>query len=387
MSEPIVQGPIIQGWCPGALRPMMSGDGLVVRVRLRFGRISGPDLARLAELSARYGNGIIDFSSRANVQLRGVSALTHPPLIEALRDLGLIDADAQAEARRNIVTSPLWTEGDGTQDLARDLMAALTAPDAPQISGKFGFAIEAAGAAVLRAVAADIRLERIGAQVLIRAEGAETGALVSLSDAAQQAVALARWFVESGGVSDGRGRMPALLARGAALPDAFRATKMQRETQPIPDAGPSPLGAFIGFEFGQVRAETVSNLAQNADFIRVTPWQMLLLENAPLPEIAGLITTQNASLRRVFACTGAPDCPQALQPTRPLARALAPRISDRLHISGCAKGCAAPSVMPLTLVATDRGFNLVKNGTAKDTPCQTDLTVQTLLERPEILEF
>ena len=43
--------------------------------------------------------------------------------------------------------------------------------------------------------------------------------------------------------------------------------------------------------------------------------------------------------------------------------------------------------MPLTLVATDRGFNLVKNGTAKDTPCQTDLTVQTLLERPEILEF
>ena len=23
----------VQGWCPGALRPMMSGDGLVVRVR------------------------------------------------------------------------------------------------------------------------------------------------------------------------------------------------------------------------------------------------------------------------------------------------------------------------------------------------------------------
>ena len=23
----------IKGWCPGALRPMLSGDGLVVRVR------------------------------------------------------------------------------------------------------------------------------------------------------------------------------------------------------------------------------------------------------------------------------------------------------------------------------------------------------------------
>ncbi|MEQ1672674.1 MAG: precorrin-3B synthase, partial [Hyphomicrobium sp.] len=30
----------IKGWCPGALRPMMSGDGLVVRVRPRAGRLT-----------------------------------------------------------------------------------------------------------------------------------------------------------------------------------------------------------------------------------------------------------------------------------------------------------------------------------------------------------
>lgn len=34
--------PIIQGWCPGALRPMASGDGLVVRIRLPGGRMT-PD--------------------------------------------------------------------------------------------------------------------------------------------------------------------------------------------------------------------------------------------------------------------------------------------------------------------------------------------------------
>ena len=33
MTAP-AQAPIVQGWCPGALRPMLSGDGLVVRVRL-----------------------------------------------------------------------------------------------------------------------------------------------------------------------------------------------------------------------------------------------------------------------------------------------------------------------------------------------------------------
>ena len=30
----------IKGWCPGALRPMQSGDGLVVRIRPRGGRLS-----------------------------------------------------------------------------------------------------------------------------------------------------------------------------------------------------------------------------------------------------------------------------------------------------------------------------------------------------------
>jgi precorrin-3B synthase len=27
----------IKGWCPGALRPMASGDGLVLRIRARTG--------------------------------------------------------------------------------------------------------------------------------------------------------------------------------------------------------------------------------------------------------------------------------------------------------------------------------------------------------------
>ena len=32
--------PVVQGWCPGAHRPMMSGDGLVVRVRPRLGFVA-----------------------------------------------------------------------------------------------------------------------------------------------------------------------------------------------------------------------------------------------------------------------------------------------------------------------------------------------------------
>ena len=36
MSAPVAA----KGWCPGALRPMESGDGLIARIRPRGGRLS-----------------------------------------------------------------------------------------------------------------------------------------------------------------------------------------------------------------------------------------------------------------------------------------------------------------------------------------------------------
>ena len=61
-----MSGFAVKGWCPGALRPMLSGDGLVVRVRPRGGRLAAEQVAGIAALSARHGNGLIDLSSRAN---------------------------------------------------------------------------------------------------------------------------------------------------------------------------------------------------------------------------------------------------------------------------------------------------------------------------------
>ena len=40
-----MSAPQVFGWCPGALRPMMSGDGLVVRLRVPMGRLN-PDQIR-----------------------------------------------------------------------------------------------------------------------------------------------------------------------------------------------------------------------------------------------------------------------------------------------------------------------------------------------------
>jgi precorrin-3B synthase len=102
------------GWCPGALRPMESGDGWLVRLRLTAGVLSLDRARAIAALARRHGNGLIDLSSRANLQLRGVTEASLALLTAELDALGLLDADADAEAVRNVVVSPLaglWRSG------------------------------------------------------------------------------------------------------------------------------------------------------------------------------------------------------------------------------------------------------------------------------------
>lgn len=362
IQGPIIQGPIIQGWCPGALRPMLSGDGYVVRIRPHGGRLTGAQAIGIATLSRAYGNGLIDLSARANVQLRGVTEASHSPLIEGLRALGLIDASAEAEGRRNIVVTPFWAEGDGTQAIAAALAQALTAPDAPALPGKFGFAIDHGALPVLQVTAADIRIEGQGNALLVRADGATTGAIATTETVVQTAMTLARWFAASGGITGNRGRMAAHIARGAILPVGFQTPAKPAAAAPPPVPGPLGLGWLVGFEFGQMQAETLAALA-TLGALRVTPWRMLLVEGLHgIPTIPGLITDPADPMLRVIACTGAPGCPQAHQPTRPLARALAASVPQgaTLHVSGCTKGCAHPGPAPLTLTAHPDGFALTR---------------------------
>ncbi len=110
---------------------------------------------------------------------------------------------------------------------------------------------------------------------------------------------------------------------------------------------------------------------------------MLLLEGAApdlldlpdLRDLPGLILRADDPMARVIACTGAPGCQQALAPVRALAAHLAAQVPPgaRLHVSGCAKGCAHPGPADLTLLATATGFDLIRQGTPRDLPHQRGL--------------
>ena len=87
----------IKGWCPGVLSPMLSGDGLLVRVRPHAGRLMPGQAAGIAALADRYGNGVLDLTTRANLQLRGVSPASHRALMNGLLDLGLVDTSPEVQ--------------------------------------------------------------------------------------------------------------------------------------------------------------------------------------------------------------------------------------------------------------------------------------------------
>ena len=352
---------------------MQSGDGLVVRVRPTLGRLTPVQAQGLASLAQQYASPVLELTSRANLQLRGVCPDSYPALINGLRSLGLLDERADAEARRNLLLSPFWTESDGTPAICDALNRALAATDAPALPGKFGFAIDMGAQAVLRSASADIRLERLGDQMLVYADGAATGACVPLQQAVPTAMELARWFVACGGVVNGRGRMARLLPR-QALPAPFTTAPVPEAPADIPTVGPCATGVVVGLEFGQLPAETLHQLAALAQ-LRITPWRGLVLEGLHIaPKLPELITHTGDARLRVMACTGAPGCTQALGPTRALARFLGPLLpaGRTAHVSGCSKGCAHHGAT-LTLVARAMGFDLIDHGTADAAPDATGL--------------
>lgn len=403
ISTPAVASvPRIQGWCPGALRPMHSGDGLVMRLRPRLARFTRDQIVGICDVAQRHAAGLIDITSRANLQVRGVAEADWPLMRDAFARLDLLDATAEREARRNLLVAPDWVPGDDTESIATELIARLD--ELPDLPAKVGFAIDAGAAPCLVGDSADFRIERAASGGLIlRADGRASGMPVAPGTAVDSLIELAHWFVRSGGLTAGR------MARHAEhLPEWARGTGTPAGSAPRLACGRHPLGLVCGLPFGQVEAAALARavLDSAAVAVRLTPWRRLLLEGAHAgarPDLAsGWFEPDalEAAGWRVEACAGAPFCPQASVETRTLARRLmglaqqgrivapdgaslrVPGTVRVLHVSGCAKVCAYPGVADISLIGCDGAFEL--SGRAGGPPYGLGLSadaVVSMLER------
>lgn len=369
--------PMAKGWCPGAHRPMRSGDGLVVRVRPMRGTLSATQVLALCHLADRFGNGALELTSRANLQLRGVAEGDHPALLRALDDLGLLDADPEREARRNILIAPDRIPGDLTDRLHDAVIAAL--PRLPALPAKMGHVLDTGAVAQLGTGSGDFRFEvSEGGGLILRADGAALGRVVTEAEAIPALIELAHWFVGSGGLSAGR---MARHLRQAVLPLDWQRVAPRPQAAP-PEPGRQGAHLVLGAPFGSLPAPALARLMQESGATALRPMlnRLFCLRHARDTPAKDFVTRPGAPLMAVEACPGAPACPRASTDTRALARQLAPRFAGRLHVSGCAKGCASQRAAEITLVGRDGTYDLVRNGRPGDPPARHGLTASDLLD-------
>jgi precorrin-3B synthase len=408
--------PKIQGWCPGALRPMQSGDGLLLRAKTTHPRLTAQRAREIASIARDCGNSLVDLSQRAQLQLRGVTEATLAEAQRRLAALGLLADDAATESVLNFLVSPF---ADAQASALVASLARALVEDAPlrALPGKFGFLVDDGGALGLSASTMDIRLEANGENVAVIADGARAHAFLAKAERASDvALALARAFLvlrKGREIELRRMRnvvaafgLSALAEAAALTPTPYTSLCRAASAAEIfgarlsRDGGEGEERAFagIGAPSGRLHADDLHALAALAEVhgfneLRLTPWRALLLPCADLDAAQkivadaagrGLVIAADDPRLSVIACPGAPECPQAHAPTRDLAEILAPlaeRLASegaRLHISGCAKGCASPAAAKVALVATPRGFDLIDNGCANDAPTLRGLGVNEI---------
>ncbi|WOJ91013.1 precorrin-3B synthase [Methylocapsa polymorpha] len=413
-----------KGWCPGALRPMPAKDGFLVRLRISGGALSAVAMRRLAQAGRDHGNGLFDLSSRANLQMRGVSERSLPLLRKMLDDLGLLDQDAEAEAIRNVLASPLagLDAPIDVRSIARSLEAALVREtELHGLPGKFGFLIDDGGALSLAHVPADVRFdysaERDAFAVRTGGSAREAAFLCDCEprDVVDIALRLARAFMRLGlSMREPPRRMRELVAEcGPASIAKAAGLSLAPAPEPEPLAEPCPIGLIrleqetysfgVGAAFGRLDAAMLETIADAAaifgqDEIRLTPWRAILLpfvdagrDKALRAHFAAenfIIDAADPRLA-VAACGGAPACERGSTPTHADALSLASiarRLQETgvaLHVSGCVKGCARQAATAYTLVANAGRYDLIQDGTAQDASPMQGLTLaqaQSVLE-------
>ncbi|MBZ5488975.1 cobalamin biosynthesis protein CobG [Halomonas aquamarina] len=375
-----MNAPQVRGWCPGAWRPMQTGDGWLVRVRPPLGELTRAQALALCEASERFGSGLIELTNRANVQLRGVSETTWPGLMAFLLDCGLVGRE-EDERSPPLMLAPTWRPGDDTHRAAQCLSAR--GQEFPALPAKVGIAVDAGHAPVLTESPADVRIERAkDGGLLVRAEGHASGTPVASPEAAVALVIrLCRWFVASGGREAGR-----MARHPASLPDWARPTVVPAPAGRILTLGNHPEGVAVGLALGRVQAGSlralVTPLAHGT--LRVTPWRRLLIQGAEparLPTAPDVITQGDDPRLSIDACPGAPFCAQASVDTRSMAARLTHHKAVSLHVSGCAKGCARRRPAAVCLTGRDGRFDVLFDERADGDPAARGLT------EPDVLDF
>jgi len=365
--------------CPGVLRLHEAADGGLARVRLPGGIVSPAGLRAIAAV-AELGNGVIELTSRASVQVRGLDAAVVARCAATLAGAGLLPSSSHERAR-NILACPLGGRHPhslaNTDALVTALDRALCADAGlAGLPSRFLFAVDD-GTHLLGGHVADVALVALGAdRFQLRLRGTPAGRPLS----GPAAVGLAM---------QGAHRLLGLSLRPA--PSAWRTPAPVGWRLPAPRPGAGAGTARAGLTLGVLRqrdgrraltvmprlgrldaatALALADLAQShRTEVRISPQRTLTLTDLSAGAAVqagrelralGLVADPRSGWSGLSACAGLGACARALADVRSLA---ARRAQERVpgdppeHFSACERRCGRPAGEHLAHTATATGLH------------------------------
>ena len=387
-----------RGACPSLSTPMMTGDGLLVRLRPTSAGLTFSQLRLLAEAAGRHGNGIVEITARGNLQLRGLKSRTIGPLSDEISRAGII-----AETGVTIEVPPL-SDIDPHQiadarALATSLRQTIAGLETPLLlAPKFTIVVDGGGLLSLDGLSADIRLKAVhrakeapawNVAIGGTAQTARSVGAMPQADAIPAVLDMLKVVASLGYGARGRDldidEISRLLSCAAGPPEF---TMNARSPVGLHHLACGKVVLGLGLGFGQIRAAeliAVANIAEShgAQEVRMAPGHAMLVlgldeKTARALQLAaanfGLLIDPQDVATAISACAGEGACASGLYHTKMAATeflGVAGELLDgsiRLHFTGCPKGCAHPGSADIAVVGTPTGYGLVVNGVASAEP-------------------
>jgi precorrin-3B synthase len=239
-------------------------------------------LGLLADAADDLGNGILELTVRANVQVRGLQPSGEHELAARLRAAGLLPSDTHDRVR-NILGSPR-TGLPGRGDVV-DLIEAFDEelcdrPGLAELPGRFLFAIDD-GSADVAALAPDVGVMAVGDSFAVLLGGAPVGRWIPRGDVVATMLAAAEAFLDERAAQHSPAWRLAELTDGPSRVLARIETlmPMQRTGPAVPDLSKPdvPTGPdVVEVPDGKLSSARAREIAALGDDLRVTPWRSII---------------------------------------------------------------------------------------------------------------
>ncbi|EJL93849.1 precorrin-3B synthase [Pseudomonas sp. GM102] len=385
--------------CPGLLRIVPALDGGICRIKLNGGSISAAQAEAVASAAERFAGGVIEATNRANLQIRGIGS-EQTALIDSLLAAGLGPRTAAGDDVRNLMLSP--SAGIDrhmlfdTRALAEQILTTLQSHERfHELSAKFAVQLDGGEGLAMLEHPHDLWLsavEQEGECVLaFGLAGCPTqtpSGAVRLEDGHALVIAVLELFLDlarpdqtrmrhllteypvAGFVAQVAERVPLLsIVSGSRVTNSsvlHIGAHPQRETGRVYVGATPPLGRL---DPAMLRGAAQLARERGDGSLRFTPWQSLLLPDIHEDDAAqvihslenlGLRCSADDALAHLIACTGSAGCGKGLSDTKGDALQLATLLQRNgqvfdVHLSGCARSCAAAHITPATLLAVSPG--------------------------------